>query len=394
MDPRLRTTAIALATVIAALCAGMLLGGHPSWLPGGIRDIFVDGNIATHDQLIRDIDQSFWKPVKKSNLEQASFKGIVSSLHDRYSEYFTPAEAKAFTQTLNGQFEGVGMTVDSSSTKDGLRVRMVFPGSPAQKAGIAPGDAIVAVDGKTTIGQPADLSTGRIRGPAGTFVTLTVRPKGTGAPRTVKVERKKINLPLVSSRVVSRKGKKVVVVRLVQFSPGAHTQVLNAIDKGLKAGAKGVVFDLRGNPGGELTEGRDVASVFVPKGLIVSTRGRTQPEQKLYSTDHSIPLSIPVVVLVDHGTASAAEIAAGALRDHHRATIVGEKTYGKGVFQEVEGLVNGGLLKLTVGSYYLPNGENLAGDGIAPQVPAHDDPKTKPDEALPVALRTLQAQLK
>ena len=159
-------------------------------------------------------------------------------------------------------------------------------------------------------------------------------------------------------------------------------------------GAQGIVLDLRGNPGGELTEGRDVPSLFVKKGLIVSTKGRNSPEQKLFATGDAIDTTDPIVVLVDHGSASAAEIASGALRDTGRATIVGEKTFGKGVFQEVERLQNGGLLKLTVGSYYLPKGENLAGDGIDAQVKAVDNPKTKRDEALPVAERTLLGKLK
>jgi carboxyl-terminal processing protease len=394
MSPRLRTPAIAAASAIVALCVGLLLGGHPGWLPAGLRDLFVDDSIATRDQLIRDIEHGFYKPVKRSNLEQASFKGIVAALHDRYSDYFTPSEAKAFTQSLNGQFEGVGMTINSADTKKGLRVVTVFDNTPAKEAGIRPGDTIVAVEGTTTIGKPAEVSTGRIRGPAGTSVTITVRPHGTGPPRTVKLQRRKIAVPLVQSRVVTRKGRKLEVLRLFQFSRGAHDQVRAAVEKGLKAGAKGIVLDLRGNPGGELTEGRDVPSLFIEKGLIVSTRGRTQPERKLYASGDAISTTIPMVVLVDHNSASAAEIAAGALRDHRRATIVGEKTFGKGVFQEVERLANGGLLKLTVGSYYLPKGENLAGDGIAAQVRAHDNPKTPRDEALPVALRVLLSKLK
>jgi carboxyl-terminal processing protease len=286
------------------------------------------------------------------------------------------------------------MTIDSSNTKKGLLVRMVFDKSPAKEAGIKPGDLIIAVNGVTTIGKPADVSTGLIRGPAGTTVTLTVRPGGTGPPRTVKVQRRQIDVPLVQTRIVQRNGKKFAVIRLFQFSRGAHTQVRNAVKNALAKGAQGIALDLRGNPGGELTEGRDVPSIFINKGLIVSTRGRHSPEQKLYATGDAIAPTIPLVVLVDHGSASAAEIAAGALRDDGRATIVGEKTFGKGVFQQVESLQNGGLLKLTVGSYYLPKGENLAGDGINPQVPAHDNPKTKQDEALPVALRVLQAKLK
>jgi carboxyl-terminal processing protease len=385
---------IAAASAIAALCLGLFLGGHPKLLPAVARDVFVDDTVATRAQLINDVKNNFYKPVKESTLEQASFKGIVSALHDRYSEYFTPTEAKAFTQNLNGQFEGVGMTIDPSDTKTGLLVTKVFDGSPAKEAGIGPGDRIVAVNGQSILGKPADVSTGMIRGPAGTTVTLTFKKLGKGAPVTKKVARKKLDLPLVTSKVVDRNGHKLAVIRLAQFSNGATDQVRAAVEKTRKQGAKGIVLDLRGNPGGELTEGRDVPSLFIKKGLIVSTRGRNSPEQKLYATGDAIDTTDPIVVLVDHGSASAAEIAAGALRDTGRATIVGEKTFGKGVFQEVEKLQNGGLLKLTVGSYYLPKGENLAGDGIDAQVPARDNPKTKRDEALPVALRTLLGKLK
>jgi carboxyl-terminal processing protease len=385
---------IAVASALVALCVGLFLGGHPKALPGPVREVFVEDSLATRAQLVNDVKNNFYKPVKESTLEEASFKGIVASLHDRYSQYFTPAEAKAFTQSLNGQFEGVGMTIDPANTKKGLLVKSVFDGSPAKDAGIAPGDRIVAVNGKSTVGVPADVSTGRIRGPAGTSVKLSVRKGGVGAARVLTVPRKRLDVPLVQSKVLDRKGHKLAVIRLAQFARGAATQVKAAVQKTVKKGAQGIVLDLRGNPGGELTEGRDVPSLFIDKGLIVSTRGRNSPEQKLFATGDAIAPTIPMVVLVDGGSASAAEIAAGALRDTGRATIVGEKTFGKGVFQQVEQLQNGGLLKLTVGSYYLPKGENLAGDGIHAQVPARDNPKTKRDEALPVALRTLLGKLK
>jgi carboxyl-terminal processing protease len=394
MNPRFRTPLIAAASAIVALAVGLFLGGHPKLLPSVARDVFVEDTVATKAEVINDVKDMFYKPVKESDLEQASLKGIVSSLKDRYSEYFTPKEAKAFTQNLNGQFEGVGMTIDSSDTKKGLVVRMVFDGSPAKDAGIGPSDVIVAVNGKSILGKPADASTGMIRGPAGTSVSLTVKKHGTGAPKTVKVERKAIDIPLVRSRVVVKNGKKLAVIRLFQFSHGAHTQVADAVKKAQAKGAKGIVLDLRGNPGGELLEGRDVPSLFIKKGLIVSTRGRHSPEQKLFATGDAIAPDTPMVVLVDKNSASAAEIAAGALRDDGRATVVGQKTFGKGVFQQVENLQNGGLLKLTVGGYYLPKGENLAGDGIDAQVKARDNPKTKRDEALPVALRTLLGKLK
>jgi carboxyl-terminal processing protease len=393
MKRRSNTAAIALLVGVIALVVGIWWGGHPKSLPGFARDTFVQDDSAVRAQVTKDIEDSFYKKVSDKDLEQASLKGMVQSLHDRFSEYFTPAEAKVFKQSLSGKFEGVGMAVDSRNTKQGLKVSKVYGGAPASKAGIRAGDLIVAVNGTSIVGQSADVSTGKIRGPAGTKVTLTV--KSGAKSRTVTLERQQINLPLVQGKIVNRGGQKIAHIGLAAFDQGASTQLRDEIDKELKAGAKGIVLDLRGNPGGDLAEGVLVSSIFLPKGdLVVSTRGRTQPEQKLHAVGGGISSKIPVVVLVDGNSASAAEITTGALRDNNRAIVVGQKTFGKGVFQTVEDLSNGGILKITAGLYYLPKGENLGGHGIVPQVKAKDNPKTKRDEALPVALRVLQSQLR
>jgi carboxyl-terminal processing protease len=165
------------------------------------------------------------------------------------------------------------------------------------------------------------------------------------------------------------------------------------LDKLLDDGAQGVILDLRGNGGGLLNEGVLVSSTFIEDGLVVSTKGRKRAERKYTAEGDAIDKKIPVVVLVDGGSASASEIVTGALRDRKRATVVGTKTFGKGVFQEVENLPNGGSLDLTVGSYYLPSGENISGKGIPPQVKAKDDPKTERDEALPIAVKTVISKL-
>jgi carboxyl-terminal processing protease len=389
----MQTAAIALATGLVALVLGILWGGHPQSLPGFLRDNLVQEDVATRAEVARDIHDNFYKPVTDKQLEESSLKGMVSSLHDRFSQYFTPAEARAFTQNLSGKFEGVGMSVNSRDTKHGLRVARVFEGSPAKKAGIRPGDLIVAVNRKSIVGESADVATAKIRGPAGTKVTLTIR-SGKDKPRTVTLERRKLDVPLVEGRIVTRGGVKLAHVRLAEFAKGSHGQLRGEIDKDLKRGAKGILLDLRANPGGTIDEAVLGASSFLKKGQpVVSTRGRTQPERKYDALGGAIDPGVPVVVLVDGNSASAAEIVTGALRDDGRATVVGTKTFGKGVFQQVDPLANDGLLKLTVGSYFLPKGENLAGDGIEPSIKAKDNPKTARDEALPKALRVLQAKV-
>jgi carboxyl-terminal processing protease len=393
------TGRIALATglvcLLVGLVGGIIWGGHPTALPGFLRDTLVEKDVATRAALIRNIEDRFYKSVPSDGLREASYKGIVDSLHDRYSQYFTPSEAKQFSQSLNGQFEGVGMSVDSQDTKNGLHVARVFDGSPAKEAGIKPGDLIVAVNGKSILGQSADVTTAKIRGPAGTKVTLSVRRGGTAKPRQVPLERRAVHLPLVEAKMKKSGGHKIGLLRLAEFDKGAHGQVRDALDKLLKQGAQGIVLDLRSNPGGALDEGVLVASEFLPKGkLVVSTRGRTEPEHKFYAVGDQIDPKVPVAVLVDKNSASASEIVTGALRDNGRATVIGQKTFGKGVFQEIESLPNDGLVKLTVGSYYLPHGENLAGNGINPAVKAPvDNVKTPRDESLPVTLRVLAAKL-
>ncbi|HEY1593982.1 MAG TPA: S41 family peptidase [Thermoleophilaceae bacterium] len=344
-------------------------------------------DISARDQLIDEIEQEYYKKVPRSALETASLKGIVASLGDRFSQYLTPDESKSFDSELNGgEFAGVGVSVVPE--KRGLLVTNVIPDSPASGAGIRQATVITAVNGKSIAGAAARTASSQIRGKAGTTVQLTVATPGKPS-RTITVKRAKLHAPLVEGRLVTRNGVKLGVTELSSFGEGAHGLLRQEINKLLGQGAKGIVLDLRGNGGGLLEEGRLVASIFVNKGLIVSTNGRASPEQKLNATGGAISPKIPVVVLVDGGTASASEIVTGALRDHHRATIVGTKTFGKGVFQQVEPLSNGGVLDLTVGRFFLPDGENLAGHGIVPPVKAQDNLHTTPDEALGVALRTL-----
>ena len=253
-------------------------------------------------------------------------------------------------------------------------------------------DLIVAVNGRSIAGLSSDVAVARIKGPSGTSVRLGVVSSGRDSARTLRVRRERIDIPVAAGRVVTRDGQKVGVVRLAGFSSGAHGFLRRQVDKVLKKGAKGIVLDLRGNGGGLLTEGVLVASIFIEDGKIVSVRGRSRRERTENAAGGAINPKIPVVVLVDGGSASASEIVTGALRDRKRATVVGTTTYGKGLVQEMMELSNGGLLDLTVANYYLPNGETITTKGIKPAVKARDNPRTARDEALPTALDTVLAE--
>ena len=394
MNPRSSTPFVALFCVVIAFVAGLFMGGHPGSLPGSVRDAFglSSDEDQTRSDVLKSIEDSYYKPVDAKKLRDGGYDGLVDSLHDRFSHYFSPAETKEFNRVIRDpRFEGIGVSVAES--RQGLRIVQVYDGSPAAREGLLKEDLIVAVAGKSIAGQPSNVSTTKIKGKAGTQVRLTVLTPSTKRRREVTLERAEVHIPAVESEMVTRDGQKVAHVRLAGFSSGAHGQLRAAIDKLLKQGAKGVVLDLRGNGGGLLEEGVLVSSIFIENGTIVSTRGRSRPERKFPAEGDAIDPKIPVVVLVDSGSASASEITTGALRDTKRATVVGTKTFGKGVFQEVQDLPNGGSLDLTVGSYYLPSGENISGKGIEPTVAAKDDPKTRRDEALPIAVKTVIAKI-
>jgi carboxyl-terminal processing protease len=388
----MRIGAIAIAAALLALVAGIYLGGHPELLPGPVRDAFVEEDRALRAEVIDTIEDNFYKPVDEDTLDDASLKGIVQSLDDPFSHYLTPEEADSFRESVSGEFEGVGMTVEED--RRGLRVLNVFDGSPAKKAGIAKGDLILSVNGRSIAGLNSEVATGRIKGPAGSEVKLEVFSPGAEDTRDVEVQRERIEVPVAESRVVRRDGRTLGVVELLGFSSGAHGALRGEIDRLLDRGADGLVLDLRGNGGGLLSEAVLVSSVFVEDGEIVSVRGRSRPERTEDAEGDAISEDIPVVVLVDGGSASASEIVAGALRDRGRATLVGTNTFGKGLVQEVEPLSNGGYLDLTVANYYLPSGRTIGRNGLKPKVRARDKPRTERDEALPVALDTLAEKLR
>jgi carboxyl-terminal processing protease len=386
---------------VAALVAGVWLGGHPSWLPTQVRSAFVADN---QDQQVQDVlsllAKNYYRPLDQQRLINRGLEAAVASLHDPYSHYFPPAEFHQFMQVTNPQFGGIGVEVLPNPR--GLEVTTVFPSSPAARAGLAHGDVITGVDGISLTGKSEDYASGLIRGPVGTRVKITVNR--AGRKTTVNITRQNIVAPVAYSKLLRYRGLKIGYLQLTQFADNAGTELRAQVNKMLREGAQGLILDLRGNGGGLLQQAISVASIFIPDGTIVTTKGRTQPTQVYTATGGAIPTHIPLAVLVDHDTASSAEIVTAALQQHNRAKVVGSHTYGKGVYQEIVNLPGGAALDMTVGEFFTPNGTNLGasgvaqgrtlarGRGITPDIYAYTSPTARADTALHVAERVLAGE--
>lgn len=386
------------ALAVVLLLVGIWLGGHPSSLPAPIRDAFVgDDDTQLMREALDTIDEIYYREVDRDRLVDKGIEGAVGSLRDQFSHYFDPQTYRRFEHATNPSFSGIGVTVRPGDDEaGGLVVQSVIPDTPAAGAGLRRGDRIVAVDGRPLAGKPSSYGISLIKGEPGTDVALTiVRGDRRFGER---IERARVTSPVVAARMTRFDGRPYGVVVFTSFTERSSAQVRAAIDRLLKRGAEGIVLDMRGNGGGLLNEAVDVASIFVPDGTIVSTAGRSRPRHVYTATGGAIGRSVPVVVLVDRGTASSAEIVTGALQDRHRAVVVGTNTYGKGVFQEIRELPNGGALDLTVGQYFLPSGRNIGGRGVSeghgidPDVRARDDLRTRRDEALDAALAELTTE--
>jgi carboxyl-terminal processing protease len=389
---------LAVLAPIALLAIGIYLGGHPSGLPDPIRQALVgDEHGQLFDEALGKIHDDYYRKIGETELTDQSITGMVASLKDKYSHYFTPKEFSAYMDQTNAQFTGVGIEV--TVTKTGLKVARVYAGSPAAKAGMKAGDVIVTADGHALAGLTVDKASNYIRGKDGTKVPLAWE-RGT-QKISRDVERAVVSVPVVASKMRTAKdGTKIAQVALSTFSRGSSKQLRAEVDKRIKQGAKGILLDLRHNGGGLVDEARLVGSIFIPKGKIVTIKGRNEPTKTLMATGDAISSKIPVAVLVDDGTASAAEIVSGAIQDDKRGVLIGGHTYGKGVFQEVQQLTNGGALDLTVGQYFLPSGRNLGGTGVAqggglqPDVKVADDTKTpKSDEVVDAGVAELAAKV-
>jgi len=312
------------------------------------------------------LDQEYVTPERLDPQEMiyGAARGLVSSLDDPHTAFVEPVSAEILDQDMQGSFEGIGATVQMVDGR--LVIARPLPGSPALKADLRVGDIVLQVDGQSLEGKTIMEAISLIRGPRGTAVVLLIQREGVAEPFEVSVVREKIDLPIVDTKILDGD---IAYLSLSEFNAVSRDRVHTALGELLRENPRGLILDLRGNPGGYLQMAIDVASEFLPQGtVILNEEERGKPLKQDRVTRSGIATDIPLVVLVNGGSASAAEIVAGAIQENGRGILVGEPTYGKGSVQNTHRLQDGSSLRVTIARWNLPSGKNLDGNGIQPDI--------------------------
>lgn len=399
-------TYVAAVALIAAFGSGLLIGqtvnptvGGGSFVPNAVASTVIL-NLDRSESHATNVDfNQFWQvwdaikdhyvktDVKDTDLFYGAIQGLVAGLGDPYSIYFPPQPAAEFSKSLAGEFSGIGAEIGVKNNQ--LLIIAPLPDSPAEKAGLKAGDKILAIDGKLTNGMDANVAVTMIRGAANTTTTLTIGREGVAKPKDYVLTRAKINIPSIMFKELPGK---VAYLRVMQFNEDTMPSFEKYVAK-IQNGYKGVVVDLRNNPGGYLESAVALSSEWIPDGRIVSEKFRDGSENIHYTKGLHRMSGIPTVVLINGGSASASEILAGALRDQGVATIVGEKSFGKGSVQDYQQLPDGSALKLTIAEWYTPKGVNINKKGVEPDVVVHEDfakEKVGADSVIDKALQILK----
>jgi carboxyl-terminal processing protease len=326
------------------------------------------------------VRNGYVRDVNSEEVMNGAIKGMLEAL-DPHSTFLSKDDFKEMQEATSGEFFGIGIEISTENNQ--LIVVSPIEDTPADKAGLKAGDIILSVDGQLTQDMSTQEAVSKIRGPKGTSVELLILHKEAKAPTTVKIVRDAIPLISVKSRFLDEDG--YLWVRLTRFNDRSTQELLDALrDQGQKAPIKGIVLDLRNNPGGLFKQAVTVADTFLKRGTIVSMRGRNGVVLETHEAKNSTSdVACPLVVLVNQGSASASEIVAGALQDHNRAVIVGERTFGKGSVQKIEPLGDGTAIKMTIARYYTPNGRSIQAEGIKPDIEVAFEAARESDAKLP-----------
>jgi len=321
-------------------------------------------------------------------MTRAAIRGVLGTLGDENTGLIEPEISKILNEDASGEFEGIGATIRINKDNK-LEIVRPFAGQPAEKAGVKVGDVVISVDGKSIAGFSVYEAVGVIRGPAGTTVKLTIVRAGEVQPLEISVTRAKITIPIVQSKLLDGD---IAYISLFDFSSPASGQLESELGTLLAKKPKGLILDLRDNPGGYLQQAIEVSDLFLGAGVIASEKDKNGNGQTFRSGPNGIAQDIPLVVLVNGGSASASEIVAGALQDRGRAKLIGETTFGKGSVQLPHTLSDGSELRVTIAHWFTPNGRQIQGTGLMPDIVVpltEDDTSANRDPQLDRAVQFL-----
>jgi carboxyl-terminal processing protease len=299
-----------------------------------------------------------------TKLLQGALKGMVAAVGDNYTVYFPPQIYESTQIEYTGVYQGIGAYIGKKDNQ--IVIIAPIPGSPAAAAGIKSGDVILKIDGQPTDQMSSDEASLKIRGPAGTKVALTIGRKDVKDPIELSITRSEITVASVTSEMHDQ----IAYIRITQFILPTTNDFKQALQDSIDKGAKGIILDLRDNPGGILDQAVDVASQFLLRGIVVKVVDKDGKESVFKVRPGGLALNMPLIVLVNGGSASASEIVAGALQDNGRAKLAGSQTFGKASVQNIIRLDDGGAIKVTVAHYYTPDGKLISGTGLTPDYPS------------------------
>ena len=323
--------------------------------------------IRRYMQVLSLVEQSYVDPIKDGDLFDASLRGLLQEL-DPHSAYLDKNEMQELLEFSTGSYQGIGIEVELRKDRS-LAIVSPIDGSPAAKAGLRPGDIITAIDGKPVKGSNANNASLGLRGKPGTVVRLNIARAGEAGTREILVNRELIKLDSVKARMLEPGYGYVRISSFQEDTGRSVVREVNALSKSQNGKLRGLVIDLRSNPGGLLDAATQIADAFLDSGIIVSTRGRMSDANLiLRATPGDILNGAPIIALVDVGSASASEVLAGALKDQKRALLMGSRTFGKGSVQKIFPMPRGDGIKLTISRYYTPSGKSIQANGIMPDV--------------------------
>lgn len=331
------------------------------------------------EELYNTIDDYYLNEIDNNKLQDGIYKGMVDSLGDQYTVYYNTEEYKQFTTSSSGTYCGIGVAVSQNASTGAITVVKTFKKGSGEKEGMLPGDIIYKVKGKKIEGLELSKVVSQIKGEEGTYVKVTVLRDGKEIE--FNLERRKLEIDTVTYRIEEKDGKKIGYIAVSEFDEVTASQFKNAIAELEKEGIKGLVIDLRDNPGGLLDVTCEMLDRMIKKGILVYTVDKNGKRIDEEATDN-LSFDKPVAILVNGNSASASEVFSGAMKDYNVATLVGTKTFGKGIVQSIVPFGDGSAMKVTVSRYYTPNGINIHGTGIEPDVEVKLDEKAIKDGKL------------